>query len=1265
MGTQDISRNAFDPRKRYKNVQMQMGRVLIDDDWNENIRLTDEDQRRAWVDVIGPAGSPDDGFRVSNVGITPNGKINFDLAAGSFYLGGMRLELFEGESYQGQKDWLQKIKDLLKPEGGCEYLVTLETYLQEVCAVEDSELFEAALGGPDTTTRQRVMQRVHLDRLGKNSGQWTCDQAWQAVIKKKWSGLNPQNELVPDSRLTVGYINGGTGDNLCSPTVASGYLGAENQAIRVQIADGWCFTWGFDNASPLYRIQLSADRKTATLTTRPKDQAHWPLAGTVVEVLPWTAVLPNNEKIAAIQGHLTKVQDPYNPEDGTLSLVDAVPTLGFENEYYYLRVWERGSDNTSPAKIDFTPGTEVPLGNTGLKITLDGTQFLPGDYWVIAARPDTPDQVVPWELETGRPPHGLRRFYAPLAIIRWPANGTLADVQVDDCRPHFRPLTRQNICCTYTVGDGIKSHGDFDSLAQALQQLPSSGGRICLLPGLHQASVDIANRENITITGCGRCSKVIPDEKNPKKPLFSITDSQDITLREMEMDAYEGTAILAEGSQAGKLDGLKVLGNRLMAYQNAIYIRQGQDVLIEHNIIRMLDKAGGGVAIYIFAEDARIEHNDISVVPPDVTPSTPGEEVPPPNLPDPCVNMSEFHANSRYILAYANLYFKFNFFRHLFVNPYNTLGGIQVGSGSERINILENTITGGAGNGITLGSDLVISQQPAANSSGDDIPITIPFEKIGVQGYVTDGKKRLPGVTILFTSGNQTETVISDNGTNPGYFSSERVMTGEWKVTSGDLSYRVKSVTLGTTSDYGTAVTIADLVTDLTILVELKKVETNLAEVFDFIYDLTINDNQIFHMGESGIGFPRTHFDDLKMAISEGRLAGIDQSTLGSLQFLLLVLGGAVGFVVNLHIQDNFIRECLRNQFILDTKEPSDRLRGVGGISLALCSGLVIRENRIELNGTSYLGPVQGIFIGYGTELDVSNNQVLNNGPAQHNGLQSGLPGGITILISSVSDQFLSENQSAGANISLVRQALRVHDNLVQQPVGRALTAMALGPVSVANNHLVTWCAVAQSDLVQSTVSTFGGSMTSREKSANPAPTTWVSAAVDAGTVLVLNAGQAAAIQQKDPFNPQYPALPTGSTLFNDNQVRLASAGNASLSLTIFSMDDVSISDNQSEILAEDELVLNSLAFGLTTRALSNRMQEPYETNDAKLSLFTYGVFYNTTTANQGNHCIIAQGSQVFEFGNFPGADICKRRSEVLKAAVSQRNNYMLLRRQS
>ena len=81
----DISRDATDPRKHYDRVQMQQGRVLTDDDFNEAERLDAEDSRRVRVDVIGPAGSPDDGFKLKTVGA------DLVLSAGTYYTGGLRL----------------------------------------------------------------------------------------------------------------------------------------------------------------------------------------------------------------------------------------------------------------------------------------------------------------------------------------------------------------------------------------------------------------------------------------------------------------------------------------------------------------------------------------------------------------------------------------------------------------------------------------------------------------------------------------------------------------------------------------------------------------------------------------------------------------------------------------------------------------------------------------------------------------------------------------------------------------------------------------------------------------------------------------------------------------------------------------------------------------------------------------------------------------------------------------------------------------------
>ncbi|MBK9225642.1 MAG: hypothetical protein IPL67_00905 [Ignavibacteria bacterium] len=128
-------------------------------------------------------------------------------------------------------------------------------------------------------------------------------------------------------------------------------------------------------------------------------------------------------------------------------------------EYFYLRVWNRGDDLNSDPNIPITLGLPIKLGHTGLEITITGNDRVANDFWVIAARPETPNRVVPWELEQGISQNGVRRFFAPLAVIKWTNEGEAVSGEImHDCRKKFHPLTEQECCCTFTVGDGKKKH---------------------------------------------------------------------------------------------------------------------------------------------------------------------------------------------------------------------------------------------------------------------------------------------------------------------------------------------------------------------------------------------------------------------------------------------------------------------------------------------------------------------------------------------------------------------------------------------------------------------------------------------------------------------------------------------------------------------------------------------------------------------------------------------------------------------------------------
>ncbi|SMC19681.1 hypothetical protein SAMN02745857_00766 [Andreprevotia lacus DSM 23236] len=677
MSTVDLSRNATDFLKRYAGVRMQQGRVLTDDDFNEAAQLDQEDQRRTRLDAIGAYGTPDDGFLLKAPTVV-GGKPTFKLAAGSLYLGGLRLELAVDEPFHLQKDWLTfgaNASDWpVAPTSGSRIdMVWVEAWQQPVTAVEDSELFEVALGGPDTSTRVRTLHRVYVQ---PNVNTDECPAAWSALTAS-WSGLGTlaaDYELATTARLKVAFTTPQETSNLCSPPQNGGYLGAENQAIRVQLVDDTHYTWGFDNAAPLYRALLSSvngHRVKLTLLTEPRDAVHWPLKDQVVELLPWSAALANGERVADLSGHLTKVASSYLPDSAEFTIVDEPPT-GFENRwegradqadffngdakqrFVYVRVWNRGDDLSSPAKIPLANNT---LGHTGLSVSWTGGPLRANDYWIIAARPAAPQVLTPWGYDkAGVLAHGVKRYRAPLGLIRWTfSGGNVTGEVIHDCRRTFLPLSKIRNCCGVTVGDGTNSFGQFTSINAAIAALPASGGSVCILPGRYEENVYIGNRQHITLHGCGPRTRIVaPVVANGNEaPAVYVYNSSDVHI--------EGLAL-----EAGAMP--------------AVVVWESDHTTLSDSVVEMRDQFGIFPAVYLQGEQLAVTHSMITTLP----------------------------GNGG-----------------IYANPFgggSARGGIQIAGGSEDVRIVDNQIIGGAGHGITLGS-LV---QVASGGGETDVPDQTP-----------------------------------------------------------------------------------------------------------------------------------------------------------------------------------------------------------------------------------------------------------------------------------------------------------------------------------------------------------------------------------------------------------------------------------------------------------------------------------------------------------------------------------------------------------
>jgi hypothetical protein len=559
----DRARISFDPTRRYHAVVKQQGRVELEADENEAYSIVGELERLEAIDVIGPCGTPDDGYKITG-GLPP---FDFNIGPGTMYVGGMRVTLPDTLQYSKQTDWIDHTNDPMwvapdKETGEPRDYVYLFLREQEVSAVEDTALREVALGGPDTAQRLRLIQRIV--RLGTTARE--CDDAL-AEAEKHWAedGLifDPSTMMLESTaRLKASYDNLNIAPDLCEPEAHGGYLGADNQLIRVQVTAAGKLVWGFDNASFLYRVKV-IDDQTLELESSPVDSFHFPRAGQAVEVLRTAALLDGDDFVASVTGVVQTLTAPYNPDTHEITLPSALPGEYLdpaETPVVFLRVWEE--------EADFVPGTAVDLGQTGLQVTLTGgPPFHVGDYWMVAVRPSTATEVYPQRyLDAPQPPEGPRLWVCPLAVVEWDAGGL--DV-ISDCREHFDDLVdltkrRTEGCCTVTVGDGKISKGEFQDIQEAIEKVRELDRpvRVCILPGVYnlRGPVIIKEYADLIVGACDGQSRIIAESGDPA---FVITGSRRVTLESLSISADTSLgAVLVLNSETVELNGCRIVNER-------------------------------------------------------------------------------------------------------------------------------------------------------------------------------------------------------------------------------------------------------------------------------------------------------------------------------------------------------------------------------------------------------------------------------------------------------------------------------------------------------------------------------------------------------------------------------------------------------------------------------------------------------------------------------------------------------------------------------
>ena len=444
----DFTRNTFNPRKHFRRVLMQQGRVQLDADWNEQSAIVLHYLQSLAVDLIGPYAGPH-GMVGFEIGPGEDVGKDFTIGPGRYYVNGI---LCENEIKLDEKGQPVPVTYFTQPDfpdpsqlPDLPYLVYLDVWEWHLTYIQDPEIREVALGGPDTASRAKIVWQVKVE-----------PKVNACPIEDKWPNLVAQWQ--PPNR---GMLKAGTKDfevdestEPCNVSPESKYRGKENQLYRVEIqtsgrAGKATFKWSRENGSVVFPI-LGLNGTEATLENLGRDERFSLREG------DWVEIVDDGITLRAEAHPLLRVKSIDRdrlivtlevPANVDLPVYDETST-----SHPLLRRWDH-------KKLDPTLGYPQIAGDGSLVLVEDnwlsledGIQicfepaiqgnphtYRSGDYWLIPARTITGEVEWPGPADApeSRPPLGIYHSYAPLGTLSQGANGA---VSVTDCRREINQL---------------------------------------------------------------------------------------------------------------------------------------------------------------------------------------------------------------------------------------------------------------------------------------------------------------------------------------------------------------------------------------------------------------------------------------------------------------------------------------------------------------------------------------------------------------------------------------------------------------------------------------------------------------------------------------------------------------------------------------------------------------------------------------------------------------------------------------------------------
>lgn len=537
----DFSRNSFNSAKHYAQVLMQQGRVHLDADWNEQQAIHTYRTMAEALDTIGMTGAPkgNPGFR-----ITPQGN-NLVIGKGHYYVEGVLCENEQDVQFTNQPH----LPGATLPTQTGLYLAYLEVWQRHITYLEDDQIREKALGGPDTTTRLQTIWQVRLLPTPSAPSTITCEtplSEWTTLLNEQV--ITAANGGTLNSRTQpVQLTQPASADPLCVLPATAGYRRLENQLYRVEIHQGGDrttarFKWSRDNGTVASRILSQQAIPTGGTDIVVEGIGKDDFLSFATDPLPeWVELIDDSLELSQQGGTLARVRQ-VNSDQRQVILESATQPLAGQNRL--LRRWDQRGTTATANGVAIT-GNWQPLED-GIEVRFANGRYKAGDYWLIPARTAISEETgqIEWPAPLEKLPHGTSHRFVRLALLRRDAGGfsLIPDSTQGDCRKIFPALTTleakdisfNNTSCRLGPFGSAPAQMDLQQALNLLCQRGSSicnllvrptddlatvlgtlsdrqDAHICFQAGTYQLTkrVSLQNKGHLKITGSGKGTRIL------------------------------------------------------------------------------------------------------------------------------------------------------------------------------------------------------------------------------------------------------------------------------------------------------------------------------------------------------------------------------------------------------------------------------------------------------------------------------------------------------------------------------------------------------------------------------------------------------------------------------------------------------------------------------------------------------------------------------------------------------------------------------------